>query len=192
MFSRSAILFPIVLAGFMALITFWINKTVEQQAPKVDGSQRHDPDYFMENFTTKQTGIDGKLRYILVAKKMTHYPDDDSTVLEQMQFTQYDEDAPYTRIVGDRANISSDGEEIEVIDNVVVTREAFEGKGEMQIFTDRLTLLPDLEIVKTERPVVIKQVPDTLIHATGMIFDKGKKTLRLLSNVKAHYEKPNK
>lgn len=191
MFNRTAILFPLILAAIMALITFWINKTVEQQGPKVDGSSRHDPDYIMENFVTKQTDNTGSLSYILAAAKMTHYPDDDSTVLEKPKFTQYTADKPYTKIDGDRADVSSDGEEIEMVDNVIVVREAFAGNGEMRVLTDRLTLYPNQDLAKTERPVIIKQAPKTIIHATGMIYDKNKKTLKLLHKVNAHYESPN-
>ncbi|MFW5439424.1 MAG: LPS export ABC transporter periplasmic protein LptC, partial [Methylophilaceae bacterium] len=104
----------------MALFTFWIYQTVEEQASSVDGSNRHDPDYTMDNFVTTQTDASGKLRYVLAAAKMVHYPDDDTTVLEQPKFTQYATDKPYTKIEGQRANVSPDGEEIEIFDDVVV------------------------------------------------------------------------
>ena len=190
MLNRTAIVFPLVLAGLMALLTFWIYQTVEQQGPKLDGSNRHDPDYIMENFVTTQTDAMGKLRYVLAAAKMVHYPDDDSTTLAQPMFTQYTENKPYTKITGLRANVSSNGEEIEILDDVVVTRQAFAGKGEMQVLTDKLILLPNQDLAKTDSPVVIKQAPKTVIHATGMVYDKNKKTLQLLNRVNAHYEKP--
>ncbi len=190
MINRTAIIFPLVLAGLMALLTFWIYRTVEQQGPKNDGSNRHDPDYIMQNFVTTQTDTDGKLRYMLAASKMTHYPDNDSTILELPKFTQYAVDKPYTKIKGKFANVSSDGEEIEVIDDVVVVRQATADKGEMQVLTDKLVIFPNEDLAKTDRPVVIKQAPKTVIHATGMIYDKNKKTLQLLKRVNAHYEKP--
>ncbi|HSR01590.1 MAG TPA: LPS export ABC transporter periplasmic protein LptC [Methylophilaceae bacterium] len=190
MINRTAIIFPLVLAGLMALLTFWIYRTVEQQGPKNNGSNRHDPDYIMKNFVTMQTDTDGKLRYMLAASKMTHYPDDDSTILELPKFTQYEVDKPYTKIKGKLANVSSNGEEIEVIDDVVVVRQATVDRGEMQVLTDKLVILPNEDLAKTDRPVVIKQAPKTVIHATGMIYDKNKKTLQLLKRVNAHYEKP--
>lgn len=190
MLNRSTILFPLVLAAFMAFITFWINKTVEQQGPKTDGSNRHDTDYIMENFITTQTDEFGNLRYTLAAEKMTHYPDDDSTVLKQPKFTQYATDKPYTQIKGNHANVSSDGEQIEVLKDVVVVREATADKGEMHVFADKLIIFPQQDLVKTDTPVVIKQAPKTIIHATGMIYDKQKKTIQLLNKVRAHYEKP--
>jgi lipopolysaccharide export system protein LptC len=190
MLGRSTILFPLILAIALAIITFWINLTVEQQGPKIDGSNRHDPDYTMNNFVTTQTDITGKLRYILAAAEMVHYPDDDSTVLQRPRFTQYTADKPYTQIEGLRAYVSSDGEEIELVDNVKVVRQAFEGKGEMQVLTEKLIILPQQDLVKTNSPVVITQAPKTVIHATGMVYDKKKQTLTLNKRVKAHYERP--
>jgi lipopolysaccharide export system protein LptC len=190
MLGRSTIFFPLVLAIALAIITFWINLTVEQQGPKIDGSNRHDPDYTMNNFVTTQTDVTGKLRYVLAAAEMVHYPDDDSTVLQRPRFTQYTTDKPYTQIEGLRAYVSSNGEEIELVDNVKVVRQAFEGKGEMQVLTEKLLILPNKDLVKTDSPVVITQAPKTVIHATGMVFDKKKQTLTLNKRVKAHYEQP--
>lgn len=190
MLTRSAIFFPLILAGLLAIITFWINLAVEQQGPKIDGSNRHDPDYTMNNFVTTQSDITGKLRYVLAATEMLHYPDDDSTVLQRPRFTQYTTDKPYTQIEGLRGYISSDGEEIELVDNVKVVRQAFEGKGEMQLLTEKLIIFPKQDLAKTSSPVMITQAPKTVIHGTGMIFDKKNQTIKLLSRVKVHYERP--
>ena len=190
MLGRSTIFFPLTLAVLLAVITFWINLTVEQQGPKIDGSDRHDPDYTMNNFVNTQTDVTGKLRYVLAAAEMVHYPDDDTTVLQRPRFTQYTVDKPYTRIEGLRGYVSSNGEEVELVDNVKIVREAFEGKGEMQVATEKLIILPNQDLVKTNSPVVITQAPNTLITGTGMIYDKKNRTVKLMSRVKVHYEKP--
>lgn len=190
MLTRSALFFPLVLAVLLALLTFWINQTVEQQGPKVDGSNRHDPDYTMHNFVTTQTDALGKVQYILAATEMLHYPDDDSTVLQRPRFTQYTANKPYTQIEGLRGYISSDGEQVELVDNVKVVRQAFEGKGEMQLLTEKLLILPKQDLVKTDAPVKITQAPKTVITATGMIYDKKSQTMTLLNRVKVHYERP--
>jgi lipopolysaccharide export system protein LptC len=190
MISRSALFFPIVLAIMLALLTFWINQTVEEQGPKLDGSNRHDPDYSMHNFVTTQTDALGQLRYILAATEMLHYPDDDSTVLQRPRFTQYTVNKPYTQIEGLRGYISSNGEEVELVDNVKVVRQAFEGKGEMQVLTEKLWIFPKKDLVKTNAPVTIKQAPKTVITAVGMVYDKKAQTVTLLDRVKVHYERP--
>ncbi|MES2499683.1 MAG: LPS export ABC transporter periplasmic protein LptC [Pseudomonadota bacterium] len=190
MLSRSALFFPLVLAVLLALLTFWINETVEQQGPKLDGSNRHDPDYTMHNFVTTQTDATGKLRYVLAATEMLHFPDDDSTVLQRPRFTQYTTDKPYTQIEGLRGYVSSDGEQVELVDNVKVVRQAFEGKGEMQVLTEKLLIFPKQDLVKTNAPVTIKQAPKTVITGVGMIYDKKAQTMTLLDKVKVHYERP--
>ncbi len=190
MLTRSAIFFPLVMAALLALTTYWISQTVEQQSAKVDGSSRHDPDYSMTNFVTTQTDATGKLRYVMAATEMMHFPDDDSTTLQRPRFTQYTVDKPYTRIEGLRGYISNNGEEIQVVDNVKVTREAFEGKGEMQVLTEKLFILPSQDLVKTDSPVTIKQAPNTVIHATGMLYNKKDRTVKLNKRVKVHYERP--
>lgn len=188
---RSAIVFPLILLSLLALLTFWINNTVQPTLPKMDGSSRHDPDYIMSNFVTTQTDINGGLRYKLAAAEMKHFPDDDTTNLQQPRYTQFTLGKPYTQVEGLRGYVSSDGEEVQLVDNVKVTRQAFAGKGEMTVETEYLNIRPKEDLVQTESPVVIRQAPKTVIYATGMIYDKKKNTVTLLHKVRAHYERPS-
>lgn len=189
--TRSAIIFPLVLLAFMALLTAWINHSVQPAQPKLDGSSRHDPDYRMNNFVTTQTDINGGLRYKLAATEMTHFPDDDSTNLQRPRYTQFSIGKPYTQVEALRGYVSSNGEQVQLVDNVKITRQAFAGKGEMTIDTAYLNVLPNQDLVRTDSPVVIRQAPKTIIYATGMVYEKDKRTVTLLHKVRAHYEKPS-
>ncbi|MGB2831905.1 MAG: LPS export ABC transporter periplasmic protein LptC [Methylotenera sp.] len=188
--SRSAIIFPIVLLSILAILAAWINYIVQPPAPRLDGSSRHDPDYIVSNFVTTQTDINGNLRYKLAAAEMKHFPENDSTELQRPSYTQFAVGKPYTRVEGLRGDVSSNGEQVQLYDNVKVTRQAFAEKGEMTVETDYLNILPNQDLVRTDRPVVIRQAPKTVIYATGMIYEKEKHTVTLLHKVKAHYEKP--
>ena len=199
MYSRQTILFPLILAAMLALLTLWINHAVETNGPKMDGSNRHDYDYILNDFYTTKTDINGNLHYVLAATEMEHFPDDDSTVLQRPRFTLYNINKPYTQISGLRGYVSSDGEVIQVVDDVKVIRSAFEGRGEMEMLTEKLTVYPDEEIAKTDSPVIIKQFPNTQIHATGMLLNKKEQTLTLgtqnnkaiaSARVYVHYERP--
>ncbi|MDP2247365.1 MAG: LPS export ABC transporter periplasmic protein LptC [Nitrosomonadales bacterium] len=190
MYVRPTILLPLVLLAILAMLTFWIDYAVQAPEPKIDGSSRHDPDYILNNFVTTRTDENGDLRYRLTADEMRHYPDDDTTELEKPQFERYQIDKPFTTVEGLKGLVSSNGQRIEFIDDVKVVRQAFNGKGQMVVLTDRLELLPDEEKAITDRPVVITQEPKTVIHATGMIYDKKNNTVQLLNRVKAHYERP--
>lgn len=190
MVTRSAIVYPLALLTMLALLTFWINKTVQPAAPKLDGSGRHDPDYMMSNFVTTQTDINGALRYKLAAVEMKHFPDDDTTNLQRPRYTQFAVGKPYTQVEGLRGYMSSNGEKIELVDNVKITRQAFAGKGEMTVETDYLKIFPNEELVSTDSPVVIRQAPKTVIYATGMLYEKKNHTVTLLHKVRAHYVRP--
>ncbi|NOU25696.1 MAG: LPS export ABC transporter periplasmic protein LptC [Methylotenera sp.] len=190
--NRSAIVYPIALLSLVGLLTAWINHMVQPPEPKLDGSSRHDPDYIMSNFVTTQTDKDGRLRYKLAAAEMKHFPDNDTTDLQLPRFTQFAVNKPYTEVEALRGYVSSDGEQVQLVDKVKIKRQAFAEKGEMTIETDYLNILPNQDLVQTNSPVVIKQAPKTVIYATGMIYEKKTRTVTLLHNVRAHYEKPAK
>lgn len=189
--AKSTIVFPLILLSLLALLTFWINQSVQKPATKLDGSSRHDADYIVSNFVTTQTDVAGNLRYKLAAAEMKHFPDDDSTLLQRPRYTQFAIGKPYTQVEGLRGEVSSDGELVEIFDKVIVTRQAFEEKGEMTLETDYLNVRPNDEIVQTPNNVVIRQAPKTVIYATGMLYDKKKRTMTLFNKVRAHYEKPS-
>lgn len=190
MLGRPTILFPLALLALLALLTLWIERSVQPPEKKLDGSTRHDPDYILNNFTTTRTDINGNLKYVLSAEEMKHYPDDDTTELRKPHFTQFSVEKPYTKVESDRGFVSSDGENVQFLGNVKVVRQAFKDRGELTVTTDFLDVVPDKEIATTDRPVTIHQAPDTVIHAVGMIYDKKQKTLQLKSRVRAHYVKP--
>jgi lipopolysaccharide export system protein LptC len=190
MFERSAILLPLVLLALLALLTFWIDRVVQPSKPRLDGNNRHDPDYILHDFSTSRTDMDGNLRNQLAAAEMRHYPDDDSTFLIRPRYTLYTINKPYTQIESQRGTVSSNGENVQLMDSVKVVRGAFEDRGEMTMHTEFLNINSKDDIATTDRPVVITQAPKTVIHATGMIYDKKNKTVQLLNKVRVHYEKP--
>ena len=189
--GRSPIIFPLMVLGVLAFITFWIDSTVKLGLPKMDGSNRHDVDYFVENFVTTKTDLNGNLHNMLAATEMRHYPDNDTTELLRPRYTQFGENKPYTQIEAQKGFVSPNGEEVEFKGNVIIIRQAFEGRGEMRLKTDYLKILPKTEYASTASDVEITQDPKTVIHGTGMIYDKNQQDFTLQKRVRVHYEKPN-
>lgn len=188
--GRYSIVFPLIVLGVLALITFWIEQTVKSPTQNADGSSRHDVDYFVEDFVTTKTDLHGHLRNMLAAVEMRHYPDNDTTELIRPRYTQYGENKPYTQIEAQKGFVSANGEEVEFKGNVIIVRQAFEGRGEMRLTTDYLKVLPKTEFASTNSDVVITQDPKTVIHGSGMIYDKNEKNFVLQKRVRVHYEKP--
>lgn len=186
----SAIWFALIVLAMLAALTLWIDRAVQPPAPKRDGSTRHDPDYIVENFRINKTDPEGNPRYSLAGIDMRHYPDDDSTTVQKPFFVQYSAIKPGIQAQSERGLISSNGENVYMMDNVKIVRAATAQKGELTILTDYMHVIPDDGIMKTDHPVVILQAPDTVVHASGMVLNKKERTLQLSGRVKAHYVRP--
>jgi lipopolysaccharide export system protein LptC len=189
--GRSTIIFPLIVLGVLALITFWIDSTVQSDTEKHDDRHRHDVDYLMENFVTTKTDIKGNLHNMLAAVEMKHFPDKDTTELLRPRYTQFGENKPYVQVEAQKGFVSANGEVIEFKGRVVVVRQAFDGRGEMRLETDYLKVLPKTEYASTDSDVRITQAPRTVIHGTGMIYDKSQENFTLKHRVRVHYEKPH-
>lgn len=190
MYGRPATWFLLLLLALLAALTMWAEVAVQPVEPKKDGGSRHDPDYILHNFNTLKTDPQGNPSHMLAAAEMKHYPDDDSTHLTRPHFTQYTGGKPYTQTESQRGLVTSDGEHVYLMDKVKVVRAATAQKGEMTVLTEYLHIIPDSEIARTDRPVTILQAPKTVVHATGMEYDKKNGLLKLGKRVRVHYERP--
>lgn len=185
-----AIWFGLILLALMTALTFWIDKVAEPPPPKRDGSTRHDPDYIVTNFSTLRTNGFGNPRYKLEGVEMRHFPDDDSTELTKPRFSFYSLKTPATVIVGDRGQVSANGENVYFMDNVKVVRAGTQRKAELTVVTDYLHIIPDQDLAQTNRPVTILQAPNTVLRANAMQFYKKQSILNLQGRVKVHYVRP--
>lgn len=188
--GQQAILFPLLALTSLALLSLWIAESVQTDESKNKPKNLQHPDYMMENFLTTRTDQKGSLQYRLTAVDMKHYPADDSTRLTRPSVTRYAGQGPSTQIASQHGFVLKNGEDIEFIDNVRVYREASTKSGEMTMSTTRLTVKPKEDLAITDQPVIITQAPKTIIHATGMVFDKKNQIIKLLHHVKVHYENP--
>lgn len=189
MSDRLTAWFPLLLLAALAALTFWLDRTVRLPLPVRDGSTRHDPDYVVENFAAARIGKDGQTTNTLAARKMLHYPDDDSTRLEFPRFTHLGSAKAPMTITSRQALVSSNGENVYFIDDVVVTRAAYADKSALFMYTSYLHVIPDDHLARTDRPVRIVDA-NTTIHAVGLELNNETRVAKLLSNVRGSYQKP--
>lgn len=173
------------LLGLLGL-TYWLNQQVQPDATRQGGNKRHDPDAIMENFSAMKLNEQGAPRFIMIAKKMLHYPDDDSTALEVPRLTMLSDDKPPIHIIAKRGSVSSKGEEIFLHDDVEVLREASAKQDELTLQTEYLHIMPDKDMADTNRPVVIVDAHNT-VRATGMQMDNKTRILKLNSLVRSEH-----
>jgi lipopolysaccharide export system protein LptC len=169
---------PLAVLGLLVGLTMWLNQLVQPAAPRGDGSMRHDPDVMVENFSARKLGDDGLVLYTLAARKMVHYPDDDSALLETVKLEAFEPRQPKMTATADRGRLEQGGDRVWVEGNVVIVREADSRTGRARLTTEKLLLLPDEGIARTNEAVTLES-PEGRTHAIGMELDNQARVLRL-------------
>jgi lipopolysaccharide export system protein LptC len=165
--DRTASLFPLAMLVLLAALTFWLNRVIQGDNPR--GPQRHDPDYWVERFQVHRFDIDGRLQHTVVADKLQHYPDDDTTVVTTPHITYHQQ--PPTEIFARTAYIGRDGKEVDLVHDVQIIRHGAVTEDPPTVLKTRtLKVFPDDEKGHTGDPVVITQ-GDSVLRGTGLDID---------------------
>jgi lipopolysaccharide export system protein LptC len=167
--------------------SYWLNLQVESPESAANKNLRHDPDYMIDNFTATTLDEQGKIRFVMSAKKMWHYPDDDSTHLETPRFESMTAEYPPMRISAKKGEISRKGDEVFLRDEVVIVRPAYANKSELTFNTNYLHVIPNKDIVNTDQPVTMADA-NTTLNAIGMELDNKARTITFFSRVRTVYE----
>ncbi|MEY3202468.1 MAG: export transporter periplasmic protein LptC [Pseudomonadota bacterium] len=183
-------LFPLLLMGLLAALTFWLARTAEVSAPQNDGRQRHDPDYLIEKFTVRSFNTSGTLQHTMRAERMTHYPDNDASELTLPSLTAYGGAAPI-HVRAASGTVGPDGSVVVLRHDVRIQREAAPGVLPATFTTEEATLYPEDEYLTTAQPVIFTQGKSS-ITGTGFEFNNHTLQAVLHQRVRATYqqEKP--
>ena len=112
----------------------------------------------------------------LTARRMTHYPDDETTEVEEPRLVQFREEAPPVRISAERGTVTKDGEEVRLYGNVLVVRDGTKGRPPLRMETTYLQVFPKQDVARTPEAVVITEGESRL---TGVGLDYNTKTRQL-------------
>jgi lipopolysaccharide export system protein LptC len=154
-----------VVLGMLGGFTFWLDQTTQGDDGGNTAKLRHDPDYWVEQFTVRRFGTDGTIQHLLTAKRMEHFPDDDST--EVM--------SPYLAYFHGRKSIATattawldkEGKHVRLSGDVRVIRPGIDGGSDTILTTSVLNVVPDDESAQTDAAVTLTQA-HTVIHGVGM------------------------
>lgn len=183
-------LFPLVLMLSLALLTFWLERTVrvEETHPSL---RRHDPDYIVDKFRIVSHDSSGRPETTLAAQKMTHFPDDDSTELASPRVLKTKSGEASIEVTSDRGALSQDGEDTFLYDNVLLVRQATPLQPEMQLTTSFLHLVQSRSLMLTDQDVEIRE-PSRFLTGRGMEFDNSRGLLHLRAKVHGRFEQRKK
>lgn len=143
---------------------------------------RHNPDHYMENFTTTTMEEDGNIKNRLSADYMAHYPDNDTTELLRPKLEVFQQNKPPIFIIADKGWVTSDNEVILLTGAVKLWQDRSDGSRKMEIITTDVRILPDQEYAETDMPATFIDRRST-INATGVRAYFKDERVELLNNV---------
>lgn len=188
--TRLSQLFPFLLLALLASLTFWLDQAV-QQDPKTNEAERHDPDYIIENVDARRMDANGEVKHTLQSRRLTHYPDDDTTLLESPRFvSSASARAPIT-ITSRTARVSSGGENVYFETDVRASRAAYADRSELVLNTSYLHVIPDENIARTDRAVTVTDA-HTVAHAVGLELNSETRIVKFLSRFEGTYHDPGR
>ena len=185
--NRASNLFPLLLLLVLAAGSLWLERAVQPPERDRSGKTRHDPDFIAEDFAVTKMSATGKPEYSLSAARMLHYPDDESTDIVGPRLVQSRDNAAPIIIRADRGLVSGNGEEASFYGNVVVVREAGRGRSELRMQTEYLQIVPDRDLARTDKPVIITEGRSRLA-GVGMELNNKTRQFRLLSQVRGTFD----
>jgi lipopolysaccharide export system protein LptC len=107
-----------VILVISAGVSYWILQALTEDEEISIRELAHYPDYYMHDFTTLTMDIEGKPKNRLTAEYMAHYPDDNTSELNQPRMEIFQESKPPIYVRSDKGWVTSDNEVILLSGNV--------------------------------------------------------------------------
>jgi lipopolysaccharide export system protein LptC len=186
--DRLTIYLPVILMGLLALGTYWLarNTPVFSQSP-AQRAERHEPDYFLRGFSVKNFDPEGRLKNEILGTEARHFPDTDTTEIDQPRIRSYSDKGALTIATARRAISNADGSQVQLIGNAVVTREGKDAQGQevprLEIRGEFLQAFMDEERVKSDRRVTMTRGRD-VFEADQLDYDNLGRVLQLQGRVR--------
>jgi lipopolysaccharide export system protein LptC len=187
---RMRFLLIVVPLVMLALGSFWLYEVMRRAATDTPPDpNRSGPDFFVENFSFIKMSTSGTAQYHVAGTKLTHNPQDDSYDVALPVVSNFGNPQTPMTMRAERGRISNDNSQVDLYDNVRVDRPASPTTQAMRVRSDYLRVLPDDDVVKTDRPVEII-VGQSKLTGTGMWANNATRELNLTSNVHGTYQAP--
>lgn len=187
---RSRLAVILALLAMMALGSFWLMEVMRRAAGDAAPSRvRAEPDFYVEKFSYVKLAQDGKVQYHFTGAKLTHNPQDDSYDIQHPVIQSVGEARVPMTMRSNRAHVNSDNSRVQLYDNVQLDRPASADTRHLHITSQYLLVLPDDEVMQTDKPVDIL-LDQSKLSGTGMFANSATREFRLTSNVHGTYQAP--
>ncbi len=179
---------PLGFVALLALMSAWLNQLAERPQVLDNTGFSHDPDYIVEHFNVQAFDLGGRPRHRLIAQRMIHYMDDDTTELDQPRFRLTTAGQAPVDVSSRRGLMFGDRDSVHFLGDVRATRSATRDQSAFILTGEHLRVVPDAGLLSSDKPVILRQ-GTSVIHAGGMYADDHNKRLELTGGVRGLYEK---
>lgn len=176
----------------LALASFWLYEVMRRATDTaVPNPERSEPDFYVEDFSYVKLSKQGAAQYHFAGERLTHNPQDDSyDIVNPVVSNINNAEAPMT-IRAKRARVNSDNSQVHLYDNVRMDRPATPTVEPIHIRTEHMLVLPDDDVMKTDKPVEIT-TDRAKLRGTGMFANNATREFNLTSNVHGTYQPPQR
>lgn len=181
--------------SWIALVTalacaasFWLWRLFDDQGQRVLGPGPHEPDYYIVDMVRHTMDEQGELQNVLIADRVYHYPDDDSTELARPRMEIYNDTASSWQVVAERGTVKSKGELVLLHGKVEIWRPDDDGEREFEILTSELRVFPKVQYAETDRAATLKSI-GSVTRTKGFRANFSHNRLELLARVRSRIEK---
>jgi len=167
--------------------SWWL---AENLAPKDNGGAKVDTsqvDYYSKNIHRTVLTPEGVPKEVLFAELMTHYKDDNRTVMDKPVMTLYKKGGEPWIIHAEKGTSLAGGTAVLLHGNVLITRKNDKGE-EMKIYTANVKYTPETEYAETAERVLMEAKDDTTSGTGAQVYFEPVLRINLLANVRRKHE----
>lgn len=130
----------VVTIAVMFGLSLWLQMNfLKPTLPQNETVISHEPDYYIHKFTATGRDANG-IAYVLEAKRLAHFPDDNTALLDEPRLVQYEQDTSSRTTSSDSGLVYENGTKILLQGNVQVTQGATDAAVGSVTSADRMTI----------------------------------------------------
>ncbi len=181
--DRITAFIAILLLASLAGVSYWYSQTTRLNKISSPVS-REGPDFVVNGVSLTQFDETGRATNRLHASQLMHFAADDHSELLQPRLISLRPHQPQLEARAKSANVESGGERVLLSGDVVVTRApGRDGSPPMQLRTQQLTAIPDLDRYSTDVAAEIEN-GDSVVRSIGMDYDNVQRVVKFRSQVR--------
>ncbi|MBM3393354.1 MAG: LPS export ABC transporter periplasmic protein LptC [Betaproteobacteria bacterium] len=179
---------PVILLALLGALTAWLDRAV-QSGGALGPRSLAVPDIIVEGMSAIKYNANGTPLHGLIAKRLEHQPDKDSTQLDYPVLTHFDPDKAQVEVRANHAQVSKDAKVVTFTGGVQIVRAADDESGPVTLKTEYLRMLLDEEIARSDQMVEITG-DHGVLSGVGLEFNNRTRQMKLNSRVRGQFKNP--